>query len=158
MPRNNGRIALLILGLALAVIAVVAMFATTTPSTPVQASAPPAAPASVPHFIDSSKPGAARILVIAAANQTLPGTSNSAGVLMANLRDGHIPTGATSAVVLSDSNCEPDADGISHCLNDLNIGGVVVTVQHHHNMGKVPCLSPGETITLMTLEQYQQNL
>jgi hypothetical protein len=43
-------------------------------------------------------------------------------------------------------------------LNDLNIGGVVVTVQHHHNMGKVPCLSPGETITLMTLEQYQQNL
>jgi hypothetical protein len=110
----------------------------------------------VPHFVDLNAPGAPRIVVIGAANETLPGTSNEAGLLMANLRTGRIPAGATSATVLSDANCDPDADGISHCLNDLDIGGTVVTVQHHHAMSTVPCLSPGETVTLMTLEQYRR--
>jgi hypothetical protein len=77
---------------------------------------------------------------------------------MANLREGHMPVGATSATVLSDSNCAPDTNGISHCLNQLKIGGTVVTVQHHHAMAKVPCLAPGETIQLMTLDQYRQQL
>lgn len=80
---------------------------------------------------------------------SLPGTSNEAGYLMANLRAGQIPAGATTATVLTDTNCAPDADGISQCLNDLQIGNVVVTVQHHHAMAEVPCLSPGETVTLM---------
>jgi hypothetical protein len=35
---------------------------------------------------------------------------------------------------------------------------VVITVQHHHAMASVPCLSPGETVTLMTLADYQSHL
>ncbi len=77
---------------------------------------------------------------------------------MTNLRAGRIPVGATTAIVLTDTNCEPDADGVSHCLNDLQIGDAVVTVQHHHSMAEIPCLSPGETITLMAFEEYQAAL
>ncbi|WP_165360884.1 hypothetical protein [Candidatus Chloroploca sp. Khr17] len=55
--------------------------------------------------------------------------------------------------MLNDRNGEPDQDGISHCLNDLQIGNMIVTVQHHHDMRTVPCLTPGETVRLMTLVQ-----
>jgi hypothetical protein len=41
--------------------------------------------------------------------------SNEAGYLMTNLRAGQIPAGATTATVLTDTCCEPDADGVSHC-------------------------------------------
>ena len=122
-----------------------------------RAANPPAAPAPAPHFLDLSRqsPGALRTLVIASASEQLPGTSNSVGFLMANLRSGVLPVDATRAVVLSDSNCQPDADGISHCLNDLQIGTSVITVQHHHNMQAVPCLTPGETVQLMSLPAYR---
>lgn len=155
-PRSTGYIVLLTIGIALA-----AAFLITTNSTaskPKRASAPPPAPAAVPHFVDLTTPGTPRIVVIADVNQPLPGTSNPAGVLMTNLREGHIPAGATTATVMSDANCDPDVNGISHCLNDLNIGGIVVTVQHHHAMTEVPCLSPGETVRLMTFAAYQHNL
>ena len=155
-PRRTGRLALL---LALAGLAAVAIALTVAggPSRSA-ASAPPPEPARAPHFVDVAAPGAPRVLVIAPASETLPGTSNPAGLLMANLRAGHLPASAISATVLTDSNCEPDADGISHCLNDLNVGGAAVTVQHHHNMTQVPCLSPGETVTLMTLDAYRSQL
>lgn len=161
IPRSQrvaGRHALPIIGVALTIglIMITLVFTMTGAST--KTSAPPAGPAPVPHFIDLSAPDTRRIVVVGAADETLPGTSNAAGVLMANLLEGRIPSGATQATVLSDSNCAPDADGISHCLNDLNVGGVVVTVQHHHAMAEVPCLSPGETVTLMTLVQYQRQL
>lgn len=64
----------------------------------------------------------------------LPGTSNESGYLMANLSAGQLPTSATTATVLSDANCAPNANGVSHCLNDLQIGNIVITVQHHHKM------------------------
>lgn len=118
---------------------------------------PPAAPASVPHFLALAPQGnnVHRTVVIAGPGEQLPGTSNEQGYLMANLRDGQVPAGATNAVVLSDANCEPDNDGISHCLNELQVGASIITVQHHHNMQQVPCLTPGETVNLMTLDTYQ---
>lgn len=119
---------------------------------------PPPAQAAVPHFIDVKAPGEPRTVVVGGMSDSLPGTSNAAGYLMTNLRSGQIPAGATTATVLTDTNCEPDADGVSHCLNDLQIGNVVVTVQHHHQMHSVPCLSPGETVMLMPFEQYEAEL
>lgn len=123
-----------------------------------QTATPPPAPAAAPHFVDVQAPGAPRTLVIGGPSDVLPGTSNQAGYLMANLLTGQIPPGAMTATVLTDTNCAPDADGVSHCLNDLQIGNRVVTVQHHHNMAEVPCLSPGETVTLLTLAAYQAQL
>ncbi|MBS1966186.1 MAG: hypothetical protein JST60_10290 [Chloroflexi bacterium SZAS-1] len=118
---------------------------------------PPTAPAPVPHFLTLAHQGNIihRTVVLAGPGEQLPGTSNAQGYLMANLRKGQVPAGATNAVVLSDANCEPDNDGISHCLNELQIGASIITVQHHHNMQQVPCLTPGETVNLMTLATYQ---
>jgi hypothetical protein len=53
------------------------------------------------------------------------------------------------ALVLTDIRCTPDAQGMSHCLNRMRLAdGTVVTVQHDHRMMDMPCLSPGEHVTL----------
>ena len=53
------------------------------------------------------------------------------------------------ATVLTDTRCSPDAAGISHCLNRMRLAnGTVITVQHDHMMMTMPCLSPGEQVTL----------
>ncbi len=158
LPHRANRYTLPIISIAFIVGVVVALIAITIISAPKLAGTPSSAPVLVPHFIDPSKLGTLRVVVIGAANEMLPGTSNMVGVLMANLREGHIPTSATTAIVLSDSSCAPDTNGISHCLNDLNIDGTVITVQHHHAMATVPCLSPGERVALMTLKQYQHQI
>lgn len=151
-PRRNGIPSLVLVAVPLVVVVLTIAFVVAQP----RATNPPPAPAAAPHFVDVKAPGAPRIVVIGRMTDALPGTSNEAGYLMANLRSGQIPAGATTATVLSDSNCAPDADGISHCLNDLQIGNVIVTVQHHHNMNQVPCLSPGEAVALMSLADYQR--
>ena len=54
-----------------------------------------------------------------------------------------------SAVVLTDTRCDPDATGMSHCLNRMRLAdGTVVTAQHDHRMMNMPCLSPGEHVLL----------
>jgi hypothetical protein len=66
----------------------------------------------------------------------------------------HILRGAVharhmSATVLSDTRCNPDANGVSHCLNRMRLAdGSVITVQHDHMMMNMPCLSPGEHVVL----------
>jgi hypothetical protein len=155
-PRRPGVPTLVLVAIPLVVVVLAITFAATRPRAAM--SMPPPAPAAVPHFVDVKAPGAPRTVVIGGLSDSLPGTSNAADYLMTNLRAGQIPAGATTATVLSDSNCTPDADGVSHCLNDLDIGGVVVTVQHHHKMADVPCLSPGETVTLMPFAEYQRQL
>lgn len=53
------------------------------------------------------------------------------------------------AVVLTDTRCNPDAEGVSHCLNRMRLAdGSVITVQHDHMMMNMPCLSPGEHVVL----------
>jgi hypothetical protein len=53
------------------------------------------------------------------------------------------------AVVLTDTRCNPDAMGVSHCLNRMRLAnGTVVTVVHDHRMMDMPCLSPGEHVML----------
>lgn len=55
----------------------------------------------------------------------------------------------TRAVVLTDSRCNPDNMGMSHCLNRMRLAnGSVITVVHDHRMAQMPCLSPGEHVTL----------
>ena len=53
------------------------------------------------------------------------------------------------ARVLTDTRCNPDAIGVSHCLNRMRLAsGAVITVVHNHRMMDMPCLSPGERVTL----------
>ena len=71
-------------------------------------------------------------------------------VLHTRLETGAMPSGRTTAVVLSDEDCEPDAAGVSHCRNGLLLAdGQRLVVRHYHAMSTVPCLSPGEEVTVL---------
>jgi hypothetical protein len=52
-------------------------------------------------------------------------------------------------VVLTDKQCQPDGAGISHCLNAIRLAsGQTITVRHPHRMSDVPCLTPGEHVSV----------
>lgn len=74
------------------------------------------------------------------------------GLELVYLTKGALPTRATTATVLSDTNCAADRNGISHCSNMLRLAsGRQITVRHDHSMMNDPCLSPGERVHVRTL-------
>lgn len=154
--RRTGAPVLVLLAVPLFLVVLAVGFALSRRET--AAAMPPPEPAAAPHFVDVKAPGEPRTVVVGGMSDSLPGTSNEAGYLMTNLRAGQLPAGATTATVLTDTSCAADADGVSHCLNDLKVSDAVVTVQHHHQMHAVPCLSPGETVTLMPFADYAAQL
>ncbi len=76
--------------------------------------------------------------------------SPSAANLHAGLEKGTLPDGGpVVATVLTDEDCMPDRQGISHCRNSVRLpGGGIVVLRHPHNMDQVPCLAPGEKVLL----------
>lgn len=63
-----------------------------------------------------------------------------------------MPARATTAAVLSDTNCAADRNGISHCSNILRLGsGRRITVRHDHSMMNDTCLTPGEHVRVRSL-------
>jgi hypothetical protein len=84
-------------------------------------------------------------------SNVMPSPSNSDG-LRAKLVSGTMPTAALDATVLTDEQCQPDAHGLSHCLNRLRLpDGSEIRVRHPHDMTLVPCLAPGEHVKLIPL-------
>jgi hypothetical protein len=120
----------------------------------------PELPASTSHFVEltpkNQTDSARRTVVIANGGAALPNLSATDKLLMTSLVGGQLPSQAMQAVVQTDSNCQPDEHGVSHCLNELAIGSATVMVRHHHKMSDVPCLTPGETVTILSLEQYKR--
>jgi hypothetical protein len=96
-----------------------------------------------------------RTVVVARLGEQVPGISGETGPLMTNLVSGAYPDGATVATVRTDENCNPDQNGVSHCLNELDFGDTQIVVQHHHAMAKTPCLTPGEQVNVITVEQFE---
>lgn len=72
---------------------------------------------------------------------------------LVQLESGVIPFDVTHLTVLTDENCQPDADGISHCLNRVTFatadGKGEAALRHHHRMSEEPCLTPGQTVELV---------
>jgi hypothetical protein len=67
------------------------------------------------------------------------------------IADGNAPpAGVTvSGVVVSDTLCEPDARGFSHCHNAIELAnGIRITVIDTHLMSRHPCLEPGQRLSL----------
>jgi hypothetical protein len=78
-----------------------------------------------------------------------PSPSHSPTHLRTGLLKGQLPDGPVQATVLTDENCAPDRQGISHCRNAVRLaGGGIVVLRHPHEMHHVPCLEPGETVLL----------
>ena len=154
-PRRRSRVALV--GAASVVVAAIVIAVFFARSAIINTA--PATPAVAEHFVDvspGSSTSALRTVVIASAGERLPFMSETGGLLMASLEQGKLPAKATRATVLTDANCQPDQDGVSHCLNELNFGSARVVVRHHHKMNEVPCLTPGEEVNILTLEQFEK--
>jgi hypothetical protein len=74
-----------------------------------------------------------------------------AGIEVAYAVSGKPPTRTQTGKVLTDTNCQPDSYGISHCTNRIRLAsGRVITVRHDHSMMNDPCLSPGERVHIRT--------
>ncbi len=88
--------------------------------------------------------GPIRTLVV---STSMPDSSKPGQILHGQLRSGPMPTRLLRAQVLTDEDCAPDASGISRCRNALRLeDGRTMVVRHPHDMGEVPCLTPGERV------------
>lgn len=60
------------------------------------------------------------------------------------------PRGATlGGAVTSDTNCTPDAQGLSHCHNGIDLdNGMRLLVVDNHAMMRHPCLKPGQRVAV----------
>ena len=95
---------------------------------------------------ESVSPAQGELRTLLVFRDAEPSRSQGAA-LRAQLLDGRVPAGRNVAVVLTDEDCAPDAEGISHCTNALRLpDGSTFTVRHPHSMAAVPCLAPGEDV------------
>jgi len=63
-------------------------------------------------------------------------------------------TGAVEGIVQSDANCAPDAQGLSHCHNVIDMSnGSRLLVRNTHLMMLHRCLAPGDRISLRALNE-----
>jgi hypothetical protein len=97
---------------------------------------------------------ALRTVVVAVNERAIPSQPN--GPLRASLLAGRLPRAIQQATVLTDENCTPDAEGVSHCINVVQMGQQQISLRHNHKMSEVPCLSPGEEINVMPLALLNQ--
>ena len=99
------------------------------------------------HDTSHQRPAAVRSLAVATGSEPAP--SGRPDRMRALLLDGRLPTGVVTAKVLTDEDCAPDADGVSHCRNKLRLpSGKTIEVRHPHRMHDVPCMTPGETVRI----------
>lgn len=70
-----------------------------------------------------------------------------AGIEVVYAVSGKPPARAETGTVLTDTNCQPDSHGISHCSNRIRLAsGRAITVRHDHSMANDACLAPGEQV------------
>jgi hypothetical protein len=76
---------------------------------------------------------------------------NGAGrVEVVYLVSGHVPARPQLGTVLTDTNCQADSYGVSHCMNRIRLAnGRMMTVRHDHSMMNDPCLAPGEHVRVV---------
>lgn len=59
---------------------------------------------------------------------------------------------STRGLVLTDSDCTPDAQGLSHCHNFIELeNGDKIQIQNNHQMTVHRCLQPGEVVRVAPL-------
>ena len=141
------RLAIVVLGLGLFAVGAIAVTLATGGS-----SLEPVAPvAGDGHSSVSPAQQGLRTLLVFRGAEPSPSEGTA---LRAQLLDGRVPAGRKVGVVLTDADCAPDAQGISHCTNALRLpNGSTLTVRHPHSMAAVPCLTPGERVLVSLAAQ-----
>ena len=94
-------------------------------------------------------------IVPSGANFTAWTDNGQDGKIVLRLFNGEMPAaGAVVAgTVENDTNCAPDAQGLSHCHNVIALadGGAIEAI-HVHAMGRHPCLFPGQRLSISRLD------
>lgn len=102
----------------------------------------------------AQQPASAEPAIPAGANFTSWADNGKDGQRMLQLTKGDMPAvgAVVSGVVKSDTNCDPDAQGIFHCHNVIALAnGGEIEVVHNHMMMNYPCLAPDQKLTLARL-------
>ncbi|HZG66828.1 MAG TPA: hypothetical protein VEZ12_08795 [Herpetosiphonaceae bacterium] len=94
-----------------------------------------------------------RTIVLVSKDGEIPALR--AGDIAVTLEQGTAPQGITRATVLTDENCAPDGEGVSHCLNRMQAGGQHFTIRHNHKMMEEPCFSPTEELNVLDVTTYK---
>jgi hypothetical protein len=98
---------------------------------PTPSGAPPAGAAVPAHDSAHQKPVSIRTLAV--YTNAEPAPSAQPERMRALLIKGELPAVALEATVVTDADCAPDADGVSHCRNRLKLpSGKTITVRHPH--------------------------
>jgi hypothetical protein len=101
-------------------------------------------PTPVPHFSDAD---------VRIEFTDGPVVSRNQDPVYVELESGVIPEDVSVLTVLTDEDCMPDADGVSHCLNRVEYatasGAQYAALRHHHKMSEEPCLAPGQTLEIV---------
>jgi hypothetical protein len=110
----------------------------------VQSSGVTSDPTPVPHFSDAD---------VRIEFTDGPVVSRNQDPVYVELESGVIPEDVSVLTVLTDEDCMPDADGVSHCLNRVEYatasGAQYAALRHHHKMSEEPCLAPGQTLEIV---------
>ncbi len=89
---------------------------------------------SLTSWFDNGK-GGEHVLQIAKGNAPLPGVR-------------------LVGTVTTDSDCDPDAQGLNHCHNNIDLSnGRSIEVIHNHAMHRFPCLEPGQRLSITRLNE-----
>lgn len=82
-----------------------------------------------------------------------PVVSRNQDPVYVELETGVIPDNVSLLTVLTDEDCTPDEEGVSHCLNRVEYvtasGMQNASLRHHHKMAEEPCLTPGQTLEVV---------
>lgn len=58
-----------------------------------------------------------------------------------------LASGSRIGLVLTDTHCTPDAQGLSHCHNSIEFSdGSGITIMGNHQMSRHRCLRPGDRV------------
>ncbi len=102
----------------------------------------------------AQRSAAAEPPIPAGANFTSWADNGKDGLRMLQLVKGDMPAvgAVVSGVVETDTDCDPDAQGIFHCHNVIALAnGGEIEVVHNHMMMNYPCLSPDQKLSLARL-------
>jgi hypothetical protein len=95
---------------------------------------------------------ALRTMVVVSGDMAKP--ELRAGDILVDLETGAVPIGIHRATVLTDTDCAADAEGVSHCLNEMAVGRATFAIRHHHKMMEEPCFSPTEQVNVIDAATY----
>lgn len=106
-------------------------------------------------FLNSQQPANAQPEIPSGYDLSSWYENGRGGKYLLQLMDGQLPPAGVraSGMVLSDTNCEPDAQGLNHCRNGIRLAdGTVFNAIDNHMMSRFRCLQPGETVLLTTFK------